>query len=91
MDLFPLVTITGLYLVLSIFTECLIRHRPKGPQPVTYGDIQRLSFLIDDWDHEVLFWGDKGEVTNRIRRAGTAGRPLSDVRLNAPYFGLVVD
>lgn len=43
------------------------------------------------WDHDVLFWGDKGEVTNGIRKAGTAGRRLSDVRLNAPYFGLVVD
>lgn len=79
---------TGLYLILSIITE---RHRPKGPQPVTYGDIQRSSFLIDEWDHEVLFWGDKGKVTNRICNAGTAGRPLSDARLNAPYFGLAVD
>ncbi|KAF3395224.1 hypothetical protein DPV78_009055 [Talaromyces pinophilus] len=91
MDLLPLVTMAGLYLTLSIFTECVIRHRPKGPQPVTYGDIQRLSFLIDEWDHDVLFWGDKGEVANGIRKAGTAGRPLSDIRLNAPYFGLVVD
>lgn len=91
MSLLPQVTMTGLYLILSIFTECLIRHRPNGPQPVTYGDIQRLSFLIDEWDHEVLFWGDKGEVTNGIRKAGTAGCRLSDIRLNAPYFGIAVD
>lgn len=88
MDLLPLVTMTGLYLILGICTECLIRHRPKGAQPVTYGDIQLLSFFIDEWDHDVLFWGDKGEVTNGIRKAGTAGCRLSDIRLDVPYFGL---
>lgn len=81
----------GLYLILSMCTECLIRHSPKGTQPVAYGDIQRLSYFIDEWDHEVLFWGDKGEVTNEIRKAGTAGCRLPDVRLDVPYFGLAVD
>ncbi|KAI7971255.1 hypothetical protein EIK77_003554 [Talaromyces pinophilus] len=91
MRLSPLITMTGLLLILCLFMEYLVRYKPKGPQPVTYGDILRLSYFIDEWDHEKIFWGDKGEVTHGIRKAGISGRRLSDLRPNAPYSGLVMN
>ncbi|KAJ5711638.1 hypothetical protein N7488_005794 [Penicillium malachiteum] len=88
MALYPLIAMTGLFLRLALFTECLVRRKPHGPQPVTYGDIQRLSKFIDDWDHKRLFWGDKGEVKDGIRRAGTAGSRLCELSPDAKYIGL---
>jgi hypothetical protein len=87
----PLVTIAGLLLSLAVFTEYLVRRRPKGYQPATYGDIQRIAYFVDEWDHKVLFWGDKGEIGNGVRKAGTAGHRLSDIRPDTPYVGLDMD
>ncbi|KAJ5614373.1 hypothetical protein N7528_008027 [Penicillium herquei] len=88
MSLYPLVTMAALFLLLAIFTEYLVRRKPHGPQPVTYGDIQRLAHFIDDWEHKRLFWGDKGEIKDGIRRAGTAGCRLSELSPDAKYIGL---
>ncbi|KAJ5703768.1 hypothetical protein N7493_010906 [Penicillium malachiteum] len=78
----------GLFFSLAIFTEYLVRRKPQGPQPVTYGDIQRLSQFVDDWDHKRLFWGDKGEIKDGMRRAGTGGSRLSELSPDAKYIGL---
>lgn len=87
---FPLLTITVLYLTLGIFAEYLIRVRGKGPQPATYGHIRALIELVDEWDHDPMFWGDKGEYTyiQGVRVAGTAGRRLADLRAGTLYTGL---
>lgn len=90
MGMSPLITMTGLFLVLSLFIEYLVRHRPKGSQPVTYGDILRLSYFIDEWNHETIFWGDKGEIMYGIRKAGISGSRLSDLHPNTLYSGLVM-
>jgi hypothetical protein len=70
MSLFPLVTMAGLFLLSATFTEYLVRRKPKGYQPVTYGDIGRLARYIDEWDETCIFWGDKGEIGDGVRCAG---------------------
>jgi len=90
----PLVTIALLFLTLALLAEYLIRVQPKGSQPSTYGDIHALVVLVDEWDHERLFWGDKGTLDDRdgngsdVRIAGTAGHRLADLQADAEYRGL---
>jgi hypothetical protein len=88
MHLIPISFLAFLFLMLGLFAEFLIRHKPKGPQPATYGDIRALMSLVDDWNHDRLFWGDKGVVTGGIRRAGTAGQRLADLDMRFLYTGL---
>ncbi|KAL9620129.1 MAG: hypothetical protein Q9160_005335 [Pyrenula sp. 1 TL-2023] len=71
---------------LAVFTQYLCMRRPNGPQPATWGHLQTLIDLIDDWgDREGegrLFWGDKGDGGRRdgIRHAGTSSnQELVDV------------
>lgn len=62
--------------LLAHFGSRLANDRPKGPQPATYGHIQTLADLIDDWS-ETIYWGDKGVISGLdIRHAGTLHRPL---------------
>ncbi|KAK0704590.1 hypothetical protein B0H67DRAFT_352067 [Lasiosphaeris hirsuta] len=88
--LFPLLTIAVLFLILGLFSEYLIRARPRGAQPATYGEVRALVALVDDWGHDALFWGDKGEYEQieGVRAAGTAGSPLPDLRPGVVYVGL---
>lgn len=88
MSLFPLITMAGLFILSAVFTEYLIRRKPKDYQPTTYGDICRLARFIDECDDTRIFWGDKGEVGNGVRRAGTASHRLCDVHPDTPYIGL---
>ncbi|KAK0712135.1 hypothetical protein B0H67DRAFT_555982 [Lasiosphaeris hirsuta] len=76
----PMVAVATVFLALGLFAEYLIRVRPKGSQPATYGNVLALVELVDDWGHERVFWGDKGVYEGEVRRAGTAGRMLGDVR-----------
>ncbi|KAL9615739.1 MAG: hypothetical protein Q9160_009296 [Pyrenula sp. 1 TL-2023] len=72
------------YLVLAcsptVFTQYLCVKRPRGPQPATWGHLQTLADLIDDWGDGTgegrLYWGDKGDGGRRdgVRHAGTIGR-----------------
>jgi hypothetical protein len=87
MNLIPMIVLTVLLLLVALFAECLARHRPKGPQPVTYGNIQALADLVDDWSSSTLYWGDKGEIAG-VRKAGTAGHPLPEIQMDALYSGL---
>jgi hypothetical protein len=88
MNLIPISFLAFLFILLGLFAEFLIRHKSKGPQPATYGNIRALLSLVDDWDHERLFWGDKGVKIDGIRRAGTAGQRLADLDMKALYIGL---
>ncbi|TLD32476.1 hypothetical protein E2P81_ATG05452 [Venturia nashicola] len=87
-SLLPLLTLAILLLLLGLLVEILIRHKPKGPQPTTYGDIEALAALIDDWQDGKIFWGDKGPVTEMIRRAGTSGQRLAGLQMSFLYQGL---
>jgi len=90
MAILPSLTITLLYLMLGVFAEYLMRAKPKGPQPATYGDVRALIALVDEWDHDPMFWGDKGEHghVQGARVAGTGGSPLGDLQVGVSYTGL---
>ena len=88
MNLIPLAILAALSLVLALFAEGLIRWQPKGTQPSTYGNISALLALVDDWDHETLFWGQKGELVDNIGNAGTSGSRLADVKMGILYTRL---
>lgn len=68
---------------LALFTTLLVQHKPKGPQPATYGHLQTLCDLIDAWPERVeqtFFWGDKADGTgDEVRHAGTSDAPLAPV------------
>jgi hypothetical protein len=88
MNLIPISVLAFLFVLLGLFAEFLIRYRPKGPQPATYGIITVLVSLVDEWDHRRLYWGDKGVGSDGFRRAGTAGQRLADLDMKALYTGL---
>ena len=66
-------------------------QRPKGNQPATYGHLQTLVDLVDDW-HLMMFWGDKGlsgmSQTEEVRHAGTSAMPLGSIVAGAHYLGV---
>ncbi|OCL10880.1 hypothetical protein AOQ84DRAFT_374513 [Glonium stellatum] len=67
--------------------------KPKGPQPATYGHIQTIADVIDDWTLDgkgQFWWGDKG-CREGVRHAGMSSRrgDLGPIRMNAPYAGEV--
>jgi hypothetical protein len=77
---------TGL---LAVFISYLAFKRPSGPQPATWGHLQTLADLVDNWETDEFdrfWWGDKGE-TNGVRHAGMSCRrtDLQDIRMNAVY------
>ncbi|EIW80524.1 hypothetical protein CONPUDRAFT_166029 [Coniophora puteana RWD-64-598 SS2] len=95
--------IWNLSIALDLFAALLTllaRQRPQGPQPATYGHIQTLANLVDEWPAdgaERLWWGHKGSYTvvgsgfesggesAKWYHAGTSGRPLPPVRIEGLY------
>lgn len=47
--------------LLASFVSALAFWQPKGPQPATFGNLQTLVDLIDEWpeEGENMFWGRK--------------------------------
>jgi hypothetical protein len=87
MNLLPMIVMTVLILIVALFAEYLAKYRPKGPQPVTYGNLQALADLVDDWSPSTIYWGDKGGVGG-VRQAGTADHPLPEIQMDALYSGV---
>ncbi|CAI6337792.1 unnamed protein product [Periconia digitata] len=89
--LYPrLVIYTILAFVLALFITYLAFRRPQGPQPATWGHIQTLADLIDDWSldgNRCFWWGDKGVNDDKIRHAGASSdkQSLGEMQLNALY------
>jgi hypothetical protein len=81
----PTFSLAGCSLVLSISVAYLPYKSPMGPQPVTWGHLQTLQDLIDDWaigPDGRLWWGDKGDIVidgyhqgQPLRKAGTSEIP----------------
>lgn len=86
--LIPLGILTGLFFFLAVFAEVLIRWKPKGSQPSTFGNIPALLSLVDEWGHDTLFWGEKSAVLDGFGKAGTSGSRLADVKPNELYTRL---
>ncbi|KAG1753154.1 hypothetical protein EDB19DRAFT_1869642 [Suillus lakei] len=70
--------------VACFFTLVALR-RPWGPQPATYGHLQTLANLVDEWS-PVMWWGHK-EDGFRYCHAGTTDHPLPGVKMNYVYAG----
>lgn len=72
------------------FIACM---KPKGPQPATYGHIQTLADVIDDWnldDDKRFWWGDKGSSgIEGIRHAGMSCNKhhLGKIQMKKLYAG----
>ncbi|KAK3315993.1 hypothetical protein B0H66DRAFT_560079 [Apodospora peruviana] len=81
--------------LLAAFVSFLAFKKPRGAQPATWGHIQTIADLVDDWDTDEkgrFWWGDKGEVFTEVggsgvRHAGLSCRreELQDVRMDALY------
>lgn len=88
MTLLPLCTLMLVFLLLALFSERLIRRRPIGPQPAAYGNVHKLAIFVDEWDHKRVFWGDKGQVEEKMRKCGISGNRLAEVDMEMNYTGL---
>ncbi|KAJ5718386.1 hypothetical protein N7488_004032 [Penicillium malachiteum] len=84
--------------VYAIFAICLasvltflVMKKPKGPQPATYGHIQTIADVVDDWslnEEGQFWWGDKG-CEGAIRHAGMSSvrDDLGPIKMEAYYAG----
>lgn len=71
----------------------LTRMKPRGPQPATYGHIQTIADVIDDWTLDKngrFWWGDKG-CSEGVRHAGMSSqkKDLGTIQMSALYAGEV--
>ena len=88
----PLFTLGGCAFVVAVCTTWMVRISPVGPQPATWGHVETLADLVDDWGmgHQgKLFWGDKGVGTNGSRHAGTSDLQvlIGMIRMDYLYSG----
>jgi hypothetical protein len=69
-----------------IFSTTIMFWRHKGSQPATFGHLQTLIDLIDEWPGEGdrMYWGDKGD-RGEFAYAGTSIEPLGSIRMDKPY------
>jgi hypothetical protein len=90
----PLFALAGIAALLAIFATILVFHRPKGAQPATYGDLRMLADLVDNWGDGAggqLFWGDKGNGTERgtpVKLAGTSAhlQAVEEIKINGQLY-----
>ncbi|KAG1719665.1 hypothetical protein EDB19DRAFT_1918654 [Suillus lakei] len=74
----------ALFIFACFFTFVALR-RPRGPQPATYGHLQTLANLVDEWS-PVMWWGHKNDEIPYCH-AGTSDHPLPDVKMDCIYAG----
>ena len=57
-----LLYMTVMVIILALFANFLVLSKPKGPQPATFGHLQTLVDLVDEWPGraDTMYWGDKG-------------------------------
>lgn len=88
----PLFTLGGCAFLVAACATWMVRASPTGPQPATWGHLEALADLIDDWGmgyQGKIFWGDKGEGTDGARHAGTSGLQdrIGIIRMDSLYAG----
>jgi hypothetical protein len=88
-----LMYMTFSFLLLALFGTVVARARPKGPQPVTYGHIQTMINLVDEWQdfdsnkNGRFYWGHKSENTmTSVCRAGTSDEVLHQIDMEKKYL-----
>ena len=60
--LMPTIVFTGMMLVTALLVTWLAFWRPKGEQPSTYGELERMVELMDGYDGERFVWWEYGKV-----------------------------
>lgn len=81
-----LMYMTLAFLALAGFGTYIAKTRPKGPQPVSYGQVQTIINLVDEW-HSDLHWGHKSEdAVTGICHAGTSDKALPAIKLDREYL-----
>lgn len=71
--------------ILALLATFICFRRPQGPQPATYGHLQTLADLVDEWSPH-MYWGHK--FASDICHAGTSVKPLQGVRMDRQYSGI---
>ncbi len=64
-------------LAFASFVTFLAAGKPKGPQPATWGHIQTLADLIDNWEIDEkgqFYWGGNGETEPGVRHTGMSAK-----------------
>ncbi|KAK4189878.1 hypothetical protein QBC35DRAFT_492005 [Podospora australis] len=75
----------GFSLIAAIFGLFLSLRKPKGPLPATYGHIQTIADIVDEWAISgCMFWGVK---PNEPDLTGTSTHPLKMPDYNKFYGG----
>jgi len=82
-ELAQLVYLAILLLAFACTFTWISCRKPVGPQPATYGHLQSLMDLIDEW-HPTMYWGHK--VDGEICRAGISRFPLREVKKGSLYW-----
>ena len=78
--------LTAGLIFVSIFSSVIMFWRYKGPQPATFGHLQSLVDMMDEWPEakDRAYWGDKGETAG-VAKAGTSWMPLAPIRFDKLY------
>jgi hypothetical protein len=81
--------VTYLTVLWSLFIAFLMQvsyTRPKGYLPASYGHLQTMGDVVDEWSPK-MYWGDKGELleSQDVRHAGTRDLPLPRVNGDTLY------
>lgn len=76
---------TAFALMVAIFATYVSLRRPTGPLPATFGHLQTMADLIDDWNDR-MFWGHKEDGNPNY--AGTSKDRLPMPREGELYGGV---
>ncbi|CZR53729.1 uncharacterized protein PAC_03609 [Phialocephala subalpina] len=69
----------------AVFASYVSLRRPMGPLPATFGHLQTMADLIDEWDDR-MFWGHKENGFPNY--AGTSSKRLDMPRWHELYGGV---
>ncbi|KAJ9603050.1 hypothetical protein H2200_012345 [Cladophialophora chaetospira] len=75
----PLFVLAGVLVLILAHLSFLALRSPKGPQPATFGHIQTLVNLIDDWGSDIksrLYWGEKVRHEYGVHVVGTSANRM---------------
>jgi hypothetical protein len=74
--------LAGAMLIVSLFATYVCTIRPKGPLPATFGHLQTIADLIDDFQPR-MYWGHK--ESGIVCYAGTSADSLPGPFMNRLY------
>ncbi|TFK56503.1 hypothetical protein OE88DRAFT_1729992 [Heliocybe sulcata] len=88
----PILYITVVATLGVILITLVGHYTPAHTIPSTYGHLQTIADLVDDWHFPTMYWGHKWPATGQsgmtIAHAGTSDAPLPEVDTSRPYGGV---